>query len=72
MFPVQKNECGETKYNVPNLKGKLHTYMAAQKLPQKLCKRFGSGDWLFDNKDYWNLNADALQPLKEFFAMNLK
>lgn len=67
-----KNERGETKYNVPNLKGKLHTYMAAQKLPQKLCKRFGSGDWLFDNKDYWNLNADALQPLKEFFTMNLK
>lgn len=67
-----KNERGETKYNVPNLKGKLHTYMAAQKLPQKLCKRFGSGDWLFDNKDYWNLNADALQPLKDFFTMNLK
>lgn len=67
-----KNESGEHKYNVPNLKGKLHTYMAAQKLPRKLCKRFGSGDWLFDNKDYWNLEADALQPLKEFFAMYLK
>lgn len=67
-----KNESGEAKYNVPNLKGKLHTYMAAQKLPRKMCKRFGSGDWLFDNKDYWNLEADALQPLKEFFAIYLK
>lgn len=67
-----KNESGEPRYNVPNLKGKLHTYMAAQKLPRKLCKRFGSGDWLFDNKDYWNLEADALQPLKKFFAMYLK
>ncbi|HAM84154.1 MULTISPECIES: DUF3226 domain-containing protein [Butyricimonas] len=67
-----KDESGEPKYNVPNLKGKLHTYMAAQKLPRKLCKRFGSGDWLFDNPHYWNLNVDTLQPLKEFFAANLK
>lgn len=67
-----KDEFGEPKYNVPNLKGKLHTYMSAQKLPRKLCKRFGSGDWLFDNKDYWNLDVDALQPLKEFFAVHLK
>ena len=48
--------------NVPDLKGKLHTYMSAQKLPGKLRNRFGSGDWLFDNKDYWNLDVDALQP----------
>ena len=67
-----KNESGEPKYNVPNLKGKLHTYMAAQKLPRRLCNRFGSGDWLFDNQDYWNLNVDALKPLKEFFTANLK
>lgn len=67
-----KNESGEPKYNVPNLKGKLHTYMAAQKLSRKFCNRFGSGDWLFDNKEYRNLHVDALQPLKEFFAVNLK
>ena len=67
-----KDGSGEPKYNVPNLKGKLHTYMAAQKLSRKLCQRFGSGDWLFDKEDYWNLNVEALQPLKEFFAANLK
>lgn len=67
-----KDESGKSKYNVPNLKGKLHTYMAAQKLPRKLCKKFGSGDWLFDNDDYWNLEVDALQPLKEFFVAHLK
>lgn len=67
-----KDESGESKYNVPNLKGKLHTYMAAQKLSRKLCKRFGSGDWLFDNEDYWNLDIETLKPLKEFFAANLK
>lgn len=67
-----KDESGEQKYNVPNLKGKLHTYMSAQKLPGKLRNRFGSGDWLFDNKDYWNLDVEALQPLKDFFTTNLK
>lgn len=66
-----KNESGESVYNVPNSKGKLHTYMTAQKLSRKLCNRFGSGDWLFDNKDYWNLDVDALRPLKEFLAMHL-
>lgn len=67
-----KDESGEPKYNVPDLKGKLHTYMSAQKLPNNLRKRFGSGDWLFDNKDYWNLDVEALQPLKDFFTTNLK
>lgn len=67
-----KDETGKTKYNVPNLKGKLHTYMSAQKLPRKLYNRFGSGDWLFDNPDYWNLDVAALQPLKDFLAASLK
>lgn len=68
----EKDKSGEPKYNVPNLKGKLHTYMTAQKLPQRLRNRLGSGDWLFDNRDYWNLDVDALKPLKDFLAMNLK
>ncbi|MBS5875897.1 MAG: hypothetical protein KIC78_06960 [Prevotella sp.] len=67
-----KDESGEQKYNVPNLRGKLHTYMSAQKLPGKLRKRFGLGDWLFYNKDYWNLDVDALQPLKDFLDENIK
>lgn len=67
-----KDESGEPKYNVPDLKGKLHTYMSAQKLPSKLRDRFGSDDWLFDNKDYWNMDVEALQPLKDFFTTNLK
>lgn len=54
------------------INGKLHAYMAAQKLSNNLRKRFGYGDWLFDNKDYWNLDVEALQPLKDFFALNLK
>jgi hypothetical protein len=67
-----KDESGEQKYDVPNLKGKLHTYMSAQKLSRKLSNRFGSGDWLFDNKDYWDLDVETLQPLKDFLTEYLK
>lgn len=67
-----KDNSGCSKYNVPNLKGKLHTFMSAQKLSRKYRDRFGNGDWLFDNKDYWNLNVEALQPLKDFLKENLK
>lgn len=67
-----KDESGNPIYNVPDLKSKLNTYMRAQKLPRKLRDRFGAGDWLFDNTDYWDLYVDALLPLKEFLARNLK
>lgn len=67
-----KDDCGESKYRIPNLKGKLHTYMNAQKLPRRLSNRFGGGDWLFEDAQFWNLNTEALTPLKEFFATHLK
>lgn len=67
----EKDKCGKQKYNIPNLKGKLHTYISAQKLSSSCRKRFGSGDWLFDNSNYWNLNVKELQPLKDFLTENL-
>lgn len=67
-----KDENGQPLYNTPNLKGKLHTYVSAQKLSNKLRRKLGAGDWLFSNTDYWDLNAIALQPLKEFLSTNLK
>lgn len=67
-----KDSNGQAIYNVPNLKGKLHTYMSAQKLSSRLRNRLGSGDWLFDNRNYWNLDVVALRPLKDFLTENLK
>lgn len=70
---------GESIYNVPNLKGKVYAYAAAQttydtqqrqRIP--LIKKMGCGDWLFNDKSYWNLDIDALQPLKDFLTINLK
>jgi len=67
-----KNDEGTSVYNSPNLKGKLHTYISAQKLNKKCRDRLGAGDWLFDRCEYWNLDVVALQALKDFFAKNLK
>ncbi len=74
-----KDSNGESIYNVPSLKGKVYAYAAAQTIydtQQKqripLIKKMGCGDWLFNNKSYWNLYVDALQPLKDFLAINLK
>ena len=67
-----KNQHGQPLYNTPNLKGKLHTYINAQKLNNKVRRKLGAGDWLFDDTNYWDLNAVALQPLKDFLTNNLK
>lgn len=66
-----KDESGAPIYNTPNLKGKLHTYVSAQKLPRKQRNRLGSGDWLFDDINYWDLSNDRLQALKAFFTANI-
>lgn len=31
-----------------------------------------SGDWLFDNVNYWDLKVATLQPLRDFLATHLK
>ena len=74
-----KDGNGESIYNVPSLKGKVYAYAAAQTIYDTqqrqripLIKKMGCGDWFFNDKSYWNLDVDALQPLKEFLAINLK
>lgn len=68
-----------SKYNIPSLKGKVYAYAEAQTIYdiQKgeripLINKINSGDWLFDNPDYWNLDVENLQPLKDFFSQYLK
>jgi disulfide oxidoreductase YuzD len=67
-----KDANGQPLYNTPNLKGKLHTYINSQKLNNKSRRRLGAGDWLFNDNNYWNLNASDLEPLKVFLSNNLK
>ena len=68
----RKGDDGLPFYNTPNLKGKLHTYITAQKLSCKLRNNIGRGYWLFDREEYWDLTRDELIPLRTFLDENLK
>lgn len=66
-----KDSNGQPLYNTPNLKGKLHTYITAQKLSNKKRDRLGRGEWQFDDPNLWDLNGESLKPLLCFFNENL-
>ena len=60
-------KCVGGQYLVPNRKGKLHTYITAQKRLSNAQKRkLGQGNWLFDDKNYWDWDAPYLDPLRKF------
>lgn len=67
-----KDAEGHRLYNVPNLKGKLHTYISSMNLSNKLRSKLGNGDWLFENEEFWNLSSDSLKPLLTFLEKNLQ
>lgn len=67
-----KDENGDTYYNLPNRKAKLHTYINSQQLKSKERSKLGSGNWLFDNNNYWDISRQEIQPLIEFLGTNLK
>lgn len=59
--------CLGNDYQAPNLKGKLHTYISAQKaLSNRQRKSLGAGQWLFEDKRFWDIDRETLNPLKEF------
>ena len=64
--------CIGDNYLSPDIKGKLHTYMSAQKdLSNTQRKALGSGQWLFDDSRFWNLDVVELEPLKDFLMTNV-
>lgn len=64
--------CLGNLYQSPNRKGKLHTYISAQKdLTKKERSHLGEGEWLFNDSRFWNLEAEYLTPLKQFFKNNM-
>lgn len=65
--------CLGKDYVAPNTKGKVFTYISSQKgLSNTQRNKLGSGQWLFDNSLYWNLDCDYLRPFKEFLLTYLK
>ena len=59
-------KCLGTDYLSPNLKGKLFTYISAMPMSKTKRDRLGQGQWLFENNEYWNLESEALEPLKGY------
>lgn len=73
-----KDDNGERKYNVPDLKGKVYAYAEAQTIYDSttnkrvpLIKKSNKNDWSFDNEEFWNLDSEELNPLKEFLKAHL-
>lgn len=65
--------CLGEKYEHPNLKGKVFTYISSMKsLTNKARKALGSGDWQFTNNEYWNLDDDYLKPLADFIQASIE
>lgn len=67
----RKDDKGEPYYSIPNRKGKLHTYFNALPISNTKKKSFGSGSWRWDDADIWNLDAESLNPIKEFLLQNI-
>lgn len=64
--------CVQPGYLAPNRKGKLHTYVNAQRwLSTAERNGLGKGQWLFENDKLWNLQSEALKPLKAFINENI-
>lgn len=69
---LRKNEDGKTFYHLPNRKNKLHTYFTTLPISQTKRDKAGKGVWLWDDASIWNLDAEAMKPIKEFLLNNIK
>ena len=59
------------QYNTPNRKTKMYAYITSFKHNEKNLKEVKKGNWFFNNKKYWNLDAPYLFPLKDFLEKNV-
>lgn len=65
---IRAHDPKEEKYITPGRKAKMYTYLDLHKksgIEQEMIKK---GFGLFNNSEYWNLNAEAISPLVDFFA----
>lgn len=68
---LRKNDKGVPFYSIPNRKGKLHTYFNALPVSKNKKKKFGGGQWCWNDPEIWNLDSDILDPIKDFLLKNL-
>lgn len=63
--------CLGQEYVHPNRKGRCFTYISSMQMSKTKRDRLGSGQWIFENNNYWNINAAGLLPLKQFLRNHL-
>lgn len=64
--------CLGDAYIHPDLKAKMFSYICFQKeLSSSERNHLGRGEWLFDDKKYWDLDSAALDALKDFLNQEL-
>ena len=68
----RKNEDGKTFYHLPNRKNKLHTYFTTLPISQTKRGKAGRGAWLWDDASIWNLDSEAMKPIKDFLLKKHK
>lgn len=66
-----KNPDGSNEYSVPNRKSKIYAYLESQNLSGKRAKRLKDQDYMFELPEFWNLNSEYLDPLKQFLRQYL-
>lgn len=69
---IRGNDPEELKYESPDRKAAIYTYINSFKKSKKESNDIKSGIWLFDHDEYWDLNAKAAHPLKEFLVTYFK
>lgn len=60
------------KYVLPGRKGCMYTYIEIMKKDKEEKQQFKDGYWLFENPQYWDLDAEYGLPLKLFLEKYLK
>lgn len=66
-----KDENGNQKYKLPNIKSRYFTYISSMPLSKK--QRYSiSYKWLFDDTKYWDLGHSSLDSLKDFIVANCR
>lgn len=67
-----RDEQGNPKYLTPNRKAKIYAYIESFKKSRKEREKFKNRkEFFFDNPNYWDLNAEYLNPLKAFLLKSL-
>jgi hypothetical protein len=63
---VSRRDSKGELYKLPGRKAKMYTYISIMNLSKTERDKLSKGYYLFEDERYWNLDAPAIKPLKDF------